>query len=224
MSLISCIILKSRDSPDSDSVKDRYVEYLEEQQNGKVSINKLVHINPIRFEHVNFEQVRAALGRFLLESDYLEMKFKSLILTSRQTVECLEEALFEGNGASEELLLNETVDCELMKSLDDDCRGRMIVYCVGDATLERFVKLVKRIKRVNLNIGEKLIVRVPSEKQNAQCLARLIEKDYLWLSEKPDFRVFTRKYAFYPCSSIRRDEMARHLSDVGKKSNLFYLG
>lgn len=221
--LLNCIILKSRDEAASSNVVDRYVDYLKSLENSR--LGRVVHVNPLRFERVNLEAIRSAIGEFLLAptSTRTRVRFKSLIVTSRQTVECIEEALLgeiaiEANPAAKATIT-------LSSSLDDLNDNKMIVYCVGDATLERFLKFVDRLERVNPGVGTaRLLVRTPDQlptagldehKQNAKCLARLIEADYqrsLQFSTDRSSSV----YAFYPCSSIRKDDLAKHLNDVGK--------
>lgn len=235
--LLNCIILKSRDTEAASSsavTNDRYVDYLvekardfHENSSNNHRLARVIHINPLRFEHVNLESIRDAIGSFFLESasDTNQLKFKCVIVTSRQTVECLEEALL-----GEAKVNVEDSPVVLSSTLEGNTTDKMIVYCVGDATLERFRKLVDRVRRVNPVVEARLVVRTPDQlvvsnsssqqehKQNAQYLARLIEADYraLPLLERQQF---TATYAFYPCSSIRKDELARHLTDVGKNRN-----
>lgn len=204
---LNCIILKTNDS--ADSAKDRYVDFL------KPHLDTVIHINPLKFEFVNIDSIRDILGPFFTRQ-VDEPPYKSLILTSRQTVECLEKALIGSNDDCpnrEPKPLNESIS---------DCRGKLIVYCVGEATMDRFARFVARFGD---QIQDKLIVRTGQKhgiedqphKQNGEYLGRLIESDFRSI---PVEQRGGSKFALYPCSSIRKGDVATILTDSGNHPTL----
>jgi uroporphyrinogen-III synthase len=234
--LLNCILLKSSDEASDSSISDtpkkhsdRYLNFLNAHKS--VNLNKIVHINPLKFEYINSIALQKALGDFFLNGSHT-LPYKCLILTSRQAIESIEMSLFaqiDENSSSAS-----TNNYQLETALENH-QQKMIVYCVGEATLNRFVQLLNRLKATcqDTSLNSRLIVRtsdllvendeklvasdalLPNKhRQNAQQLAKLIVTDYQLIATNsaPSFR---HKYALYPCSNIRKDEICAQLRASG---------
>lgn len=236
--LLNCILLKSSDEASDSSISDtqkkhsdRYLNFLNAHK--PVNLNKIVHINPLKFEYINSNALRTAIGDFFLNGSHT-LPYKCLILTSRQAIESIEMSLFA--QIDEKSSSTSTNNYQLETALENH-QQKMIVYCVGEATLNRFVQLLNRLKATcqDTSLDSRLIVRtsdllvendeklvatddlLPNKhRQNAQQLAKLIVTDYQLIAtnsvSSPSFR---HKYALYPCSNIRKDEMGAQLRASG---------
>ena len=223
---MNCIILKSNDdesSKTSMSSRDRYVDFLSSSSH---RLNRIVHINPLRFEYINEEKLKQTVEG-LFGGNELKPTYKALILTSRQTVEAMERSLF--GSLSTDLNSNSNPQINVSDSIQQSS-GKLIVYCVGDSTRDRFLRFIWRVKTSSIdpNIADRIIVRtgealgdesVPTQnhKQNAEYLSRVILNDYpmLMATRSCDGGEFSAKFAFYPCSTIRKDDLSKRLNEAG---------
>ena len=141
---INCILLKSSDITSDHCINnnDRYLTYLNEnKQQATVVLNSIARFNPLKFEYINSGLLRVELGEFFLNRGS-KLPYKCLILTSRQAIESIEMALYgEIDQTSDQA---DQIGDDIQRSLDDNHRGKMIVYCVGESTLNRFVRFVNR--------------------------------------------------------------------------------
>ena len=208
---LSIILLKSSDNLKE---KDRYVEYLSQEETN-MSINS---INLLKFDYCNVDKLHADLKPSLLPNEP-GTAYKCLILTSKQAVESIELAFSEAKATSDRFEWT-----ELGGSLDDhagfELNDKLIVYCVGEATLSRFKRFAES-KLNNTVVENRLVIRQQANdpdnkahKQNAKALAGLIIQDYKWLKRK-QADLDLSKYALYPCSSIRKDDLSNELGKEG---------
>lgn len=216
------------------NVNDRYIEYFKSQANFDQSNTNLHQINLLKFEFINSDNLSLKLADLFISNkyeSYLANNYKSLILTSRQTIESIENSLrhFLQNLQNLQNLDLTSVDSKSTE-IDHDINKheyKLIVYCVGDSTENRFRNLIQVLKLINPDIDKHLLIRTPSKlnnnesnkgehKQNALELSKLVINDFesIQLGNKgPGF-----KYALYPCSSIRKDDLSNEL----KNSNVSY--
>lgn len=203
---MNVILLKSNDS----STSDRYVEFLISQQSNL--LKHVEQINLLKFSYQNLDLLKSKLFTLLLENtNYADAFFKCLILTSRQTVESIQHAL---NVTVGDNLPSVNISTRLENSQD-----KFLVYCVGESTAGRFKKLVQSLKKNNPLLDERLVLRLVDDstktehKQNARELFKLIKQDYelIKLSLGPTRENF--KYALYPCSKIRKDDLSKSLNE-----------
>jgi uroporphyrinogen-III synthase len=187
---LNVILLKASDVQnkfDSD-VKDRYIEYLSSTTD--VVINKIAQINLLSFKFINIDELKSKLKvLFYLNASI----YGSLILTSKQTVEAIDNALSQ-------LALN--TDFRQFSNNNQNL-NKLTVYCVGNATESRFNKLISN-ELYNLNSNQfevKLNNKTTNEHtQNARYLSQLIIQDANKLK------------IFYPCSSIRKSDLTDELN------------
>lgn len=205
------LLLKTSDSTQTN-VNDRYIDFIQSKK--CPSINRIDQINLLRFEFINSDILNSKLTDPLLSNNF--NSFKSLILTSRQTVESIEKAL---EPHFKEVNSNQTEIIEFEENIENH-KDKLIVYCVGDATVNRFKNLVKNLKILNKYLDKHLIIRTCSQdkstdsnkhKQNAKELAKLIINDFNSIKlENSNSHKFV--YSFYPCSSIRKDDLSNELN------------
>jgi uroporphyrinogen-III synthase len=187
---LNVILLKASDVQnkfDSD-VKDRYIEYL--SSTADIVINKIAQINLLSFKFINIDELKSKLKvLFYLNASI----YGSLILTSKQTVEAIDNALSQ-------LTLN--TDFRQLSNNNQNL-NKLKVYCVGNATESRFNKLISN-ELYNLNSNQfevKLNNKTTNEHtQNARYLSQLIIQDANKLK------------IFYPCSSIRKSDLTDELN------------
>ena len=102
-------------------------------------------------------------------------------------------------------------DLSLQDVSEESFKTKFLIYCVGQATFSRLKKLLRKLKLLNESTDLRVLVRnLSSEsKQNAIELSRLIVQDYAqyFANQANTWSTF----AFYPCSSIRRDELYTEL-------------
>jgi uroporphyrinogen-III synthase len=99
-----------------------------------------------------------------------------------------------------------------MKSQDeqldkDFVQCKLTVYCVGEATSNRF----KQLKQKTSLFDGCLIRTCASGKQNAMELSKLIVDDFQEIKANTEM-LQNENYALYLCSSIRRDDLSIELS------------
>lgn len=204
---MNVILLKSNDS----STSDRYVDFLNAQHS--TLLTHVEQINILKFSHQNLDQLKSKLFTFFLHTNYeqhLTECYKCLIITSRQTVEAIQQSF--------ELEMDHLDSPPPIISTEmQNFQDKFIVYCVGEATANRFKKLVHSFKQINPSVDSRLIVRCASDtdktehQQNARQLFKLIQQDYELV--KPNLKPTTDKfkYALYPCSKIRKDDLSKSL-------------
>ncbi|CAF0726509.1 unnamed protein product [Brachionus calyciflorus] len=217
---MNVFLLKTNDS----GQQDRYVEYiLDRKTHEHKAITHVEQINLLKFNFKNLDLIKSKLFMFFVEKNYehyLNDYSKCLILTSRQTIESIQEALSEvfinlekDDSDSEQSTLY------LETSLENH-QNKLIVYCVGESTASRFKLFIKNLKQINPDLDRHLIIRLVSEpkkseyKQNACELSKLIAQDYESIKSSLSF-TDSFKYALYPCSSIRRDDLSKNLTQSG---------
>lgn len=209
---MNVILLKSNDSTTSD----RYVDYLHAQHSSL--LKHVEQINLLKFSYQNLNQLKSKLFSFFLHSNYeqyLNECFKCLIITSRQTVEAIHQVLELGPDSAPIVHPQPANICTEMQNFQD----KLIVYCVGEATGSRFKQLVHSLREINPTVDSRLIIRCASDinktehNQNARQLFKLVKQDYelIEASLKPTSDNF--KYALYPCSKIRKDDLSKNLSE-----------
>lgn len=146
-------------------------------------IESVHQINLLHIELINVDELAAKLKLLFNTNAY-----KILIVTSKQTVEAFENAL---------------------KQVDSFNRqDKLVVYCVGEATAAKFRQLIAKfdkLSRVNIEIKQTK-TSDDQHTQNARQLAKLIIDDYTKEADKHE------AYAFYPCSSIRKDDLIQELT------------
>lgn len=185
---------------------DRYLEYIS-SQNSHLILDK---VNLLEFEHINSNQLCDKIFKLLFLRNKCD--YCSIILTSRQTIEAIEAALKQIVSTDEDLI----------KNLNCNFQGKLRVYCVGNATEARFNNLISKYSEKSLTRSffeqDNFEIRVANKsnlndsnehKQNGLELSKLIIHDYKELSNsnsKDQYRVF------YPCSSIRKDDLSNELS------------
>ncbi|RNA00774.1 uroporphyrinogen-III synthase isoform X1 [Brachionus plicatilis] len=203
---MNVIVLKSNEP----STTDRYVDFLNAQNSPLVT--HVHQINLLKFSFQNLDLLKSKLFTFFLDhtnyEHYVRECFKCLIITSRQTVESMQRA-FDLTAH------NDHPSVHTHSGLDNNS-DKLLVYCVGEATAHRFNQLVQSIKKVNATVDSRLILRCVSDhKQNARELFKLIKQDYELV--RPNVRPTSDqfKYALYPCSKIRRDDLSNSLSESG---------
>jgi uroporphyrinogen-III synthase len=219
---INVILLKTSDQS-AKTVKDKYIEHL---TNSDVSqkFKSVSQINLLQFEFCNLSAIHDNLADFLLSKNdeiitkFLQTKYRSLILTSRQTVESIEAAfereLEQVKGSNNHTALLED---SLLQNLDLN-ESKLFVYCVGQATFSRFKEMLRRFKSLNESVDKNVCIRSVSEgKQNALELSRLIiqDKNNLFSKNGSISDDSSLQFAFYPCSSIRKDDLSIELNKNG---------
>jgi uroporphyrinogen-III synthase len=221
--LLDVILLKSNDESESNGMttkKDRYIQALE-AQNSPALVASTHHINLLKFAHVNLSEIYTRINNCILSSNSTEHdNYKCLILTSRQAIESIQlafETTTDINAKSSKI----DNDYEWVEEIEkyDVNKTRLVIYCVGDATKTRLKHFVQEnLIKLYPNILEKIIVRTPSSstmpgsihKQNAKSLASLIVDDFSILKSQMNIST-TNKYALYPCSSIRKNDLSNEL-------------
>lgn len=195
---LNVILLKSNDTTSPNISKDRYVEYLNEHLNKQLNY-RVEQMNLLKFTFIN----QSELKRKLLGLS----SYKCLILTSKQTIEAIENILkcdeFKRFTSSAQINSQED-STETGKTL---FQCKLIVYCVGEATSSRF----KQLKQKTNLFDDCLIRHCSSDKQNAMELSKLIVADFQDKKTNTDVTQFN-KYALYPCSSIRKDDLSIELT------------
>lgn len=185
---------------------DRYLDYISGQKTSLV-LNK---VNLLEFEFINSKQLYDKIFKIF----FLRNEANYLILTSRQTIEAIEVVLKEIAESGEELI----------KNLSSSFHDKLQVYCVGDSTATRFKNLISKFsegplmkrffEKDNFEIRQtdanKTNLNDSAEhKQNGLELSKLIIQDYQELSTDKNS---TDQYRlFYPCSSIRKDDLSNEL-------------
>lgn len=202
---LDVVIFKSNDESAEPSSRDRYVEYL--QANKIDTLDQIKQTNLLKFDFINSDRLKAKLSSFFLHST-LGNDYRCLILTSRTTIEAIELAFAAELGELESS--NDENHVTVDDSLNELGDEKLIIYCVGEATKARLMKLISRFKRINGSFDRRVIVRMPSSlKQNAAELAKLITADYeTCLNRSSSFAT----HVFYPCSSIRKDDLGKALA------------
>lgn len=203
-------LLKTNDSLTSND--DRYANHLINIE----CVNKAENINLLSFENCNLDELRKKLWPILVEKDFnnnLAKSYRSLIITSRQTVEAIENAFKDLCTSEESTNVSDVLESNV--ELDADIvQDKLIVYCVGLATATRFNKFISKFSN-NETLCKHILIRITnSDKQNAKELSRLIVSDYKRLKSNEDLAT----YALYPCSSIRKDDLSVELN----KENIKY--
>jgi uroporphyrinogen-III synthase len=221
---LNVILLKSNDSPENEtnanesnrptSSEDRYVEFLR-SSNCSSSFNVVEQLNVLKFEYCNadllYDRLRAQVLDEQISTDDA-ITYECLIVTSRQTVEAIERA-FESR---------QTYSTKQSTSVQQE---PLIVYCVGESTAARFNQLIDKLKAItgDEKIHERFKVKTPQvdhklndqvqhkHKQNSKELSKLILEDFLERNSLNKERK-CKKYALYPCSSIRRDDLPTELN------------
>jgi uroporphyrinogen-III synthase len=199
----------------SNNINDRYVEFLSSKFTN-LQVESIEQINLLKFEYCNLEELKDKLiqSTCLIKSNNnnLHSSYKCIILTSRQTCEAIEISLVD--------FINN--DCNDIENIDDnnfDLENKFIVYCVGQSTANRFKQIVNKLRILNSSIDRLISIRTienlntttTEHKQNAKQLASLIIKDYEKFQNN-ESRINFDKYALYPCSSIRKDDLYNELS------------
>jgi uroporphyrinogen-III synthase len=192
------IILKSNDNASQNISKDRYADYLNEHLDKQLNC-RIEHVNLLKFTFINESELKKKL---LGLSHY-----KCLILTSKQTIEAMENILKceEFKRFTNSTPISSQVDLtDTNKVL---FQNKLIVYCVGEATSNRFKQLKQKT-----NLFDDCLIRVcTGGKQNAIELSKLIADDFEEINANMDAVQF-KKYALYPCSSIRKDDLSIELT------------
>ena len=228
--LLDVILLKSNDENESNTVistgnvstkKDRYINALEQQRPHLIATSQ--QINLLKFSYVNSHEIYMRLKNCL--SNENTHAHKCLIITSRQAIESIQMAFNDrilNKLNNKEIEESDFIFKERIDEYDMD-KIRLVVYCVGEVTKTRFKQFVRDtlFKYEDSNILEHVMIRTPSSstsgghKQNAKSLANLIVDDYNFLKLKySNNSLFTstgNKYALYPCSSIRKDDLSNEL-------------
>jgi uroporphyrinogen-III synthase len=214
---LNVILLKSNENSDNESnkqsgIEDRYVEFLK-GSNCSILFNLVEQINVLNFEYCNVDLIYESLSKHILDNQVSNAStYKCLIVTSRQTVETIERAF-------------ENKQINLKSHSNNVHREQLIVYCVGESTATRFNQLIEKLKAItgNERIQERFEIKTPTldqrsnnqeqnkHKQNSKELSKLIIDDYLANRSLGQVKEYT-KYALYPCSSIRRDDLPTELN------------
>lgn len=209
---LSIILLKSSDNLKE---KDRYVEYLSQEE---TNMHNIHNINLLKFDYCNLDKLHADLKPSLLPNEP-GTAYKCLILTSKQAVESIELAFSEAESTSDRFEWTELAG-SLDEHADFELNNKLIVYCVGEATLSRFKKFAES-KLNKTVVNNRILIRQQANdpenkahKQNAKSLAGLIIQDYKWIKRK-QADLDLSKYALYPCSSIRKDDLSNELGKEG---------
>lgn len=207
--MYNVVLLKSSDTQQLSEgpTKDRYVEFITSKTEISNYIDQVRSINLLKFESCNLDVIHARLCGVFVHNE-LPKDHKCLIVTSRQTVESIDKAFSQELTSNQaELDLDELANCS-------EIDRKFIIYCVGQATLSALNTLLARFKSVNKSLEKCLLVKSMSDgKQNAVELARLIVQDHAVLNS-----THYENYAFYPCSSIRKDDLSSELI----KANVSY--
>jgi len=180
---IHTILLKTESPSNSSSEKtDRYIDYLTNEARipGLFRINQ---VNLLSFELIN----KDSLCRKLWQLIFTKNAYKCLILTSKQTLEAIEISI-------KSLIDTKITEItEVVTNSSFECVKKLNVYCVGQATANRFNQLVDKVmQESNVNMGsffnhERFIVKQatslsneasPKHSKNAIELSKLIVKDY----------------------------------------------
>ena len=201
---LDLLLLKTTDrsgGSDEAPAKDRYVEFLEQQNSS--FIDKITHLNLLEFQFVKEDQLRSKLIDILFNS---QTKYKALILTSRQTVESFHNATFSKEAFDS---FKAYQNCQARQNVT-------IVYCVGEQTAKAFNVYVDKLREANLPVDHNsFLIKTTTttsgqeetakrHKQNSSELAKLIIDDF-----KPS----GESLIFYPCSSIRKDDLSNQLRE-----------
>ena len=145
---------------------DRYIDHVRNQK--CAFINQTESINVLSFELINTNKLEEIVYNLFVSP---HKHYKSLILTSRQTVEAIEIAL-------------KNLIASIDYKVETKCEELTIItaYCVGHSTAAKFNELLAKHKPITNGIFEIKQVgatRNGSEhSQNALELSRLIVKDF----------------------------------------------
>jgi uroporphyrinogen-III synthase len=207
------ILLKTGDQL---AKNDKYIEHLK-SSNISHKFKQISQINLLKFEFCNLSVIREKLADFFLsngtekQTAFSKTNYRSLIITSRQTVESIEAAFEKEFDVVKHLdLLPELLgDSQLQNTMNHETK--LFVYCVGQATFSRFKEMLRKFKHLSESIDKNVCIRSVTEgKQNALELSRLVIQDRHDL-----FSQDGNTFAFYPCSSIRKDELSTELTKNG---------
>ena len=190
---LNVILLKTNDAHSADSTPatgtstgsaDRYVDYLKNEVN--LSVKEIVQISLLSFVFTHETELIEKLKSIFYAPHETTKPYSSLILTSKQTVEAIENALIK---------LSLTLDTVAKRE------SKLCVYCVGEATADKFRNLISQ-KRFEINPHLVEIKLTEKTSQNAKHLAKLVIAE-----SDPE-----HSSVFYPCSSIRKDELSEELT------------
>ena len=210
-------LLTTNNEKDNSFINDRYVEFLSKNFT-KLQVESIEQINLLRFEFCNLQDLKDKLieSTCLIKNSIIDLhsNYKCIILTSRQTCEAIELSLAD---------LIKDLDCNDIENINDSnnngLENKFIVYCVGQSTANRFKQIVCKLRSLNSSIDSLISIRSLDNlnstniehKQNAKQLANLIIQDYQKFKNS-ELKVNFNKYALYPCSSIRKDDISNELS------------
>ena len=171
---LNVVLVKSNDQANLSLINsgelkptDRYIDYVRNQK--CAFIDQIESINVLSFELINTNKFEEIIFNLFLSP---QKNFKSLILTSRQTVEAIEIAL------------KNLIDYKVEAKYED--LAKITAYCVGHSTAAKFNELLSKYKSITNGIFE--IKQVGSKQtasrnglehlQNALELSRLIIRDF----------------------------------------------
>lgn len=197
---LNVILLKTNDNqsvstPETGISGDRYVDYLKNVANESCSIESVVQINLLSFKFINELELSEKLKTIFYSQDQ-RLNYTGLIITSKQTVEAIDNVL---NKIDPNLLLDAS-----------NKRIRTIVYCIGESTANKFRSMIlKKNYGLSTNLIDIKLVDKSNFKnenvhiQNSKQLSNLVIAD----SDHNSF-------FFYPCSSIRKDDLTQELTSA----------
>lgn len=219
---LNVLLLKSGDQPPSNAeaskTSDRYVDFLRQQSDGQqLTLALIKQINLLEFKFCNLERLQLRLADiFFNQFTQGRLACKSVVITSKQTVEAFDSAMFQGAHLRPEFQsLLTTGDHQNME------QQKLIVYCVGQATLDRFQTLLQRLVTSGHSLlSDRVVTKVTAagseakHKQNSQELAKIILADFEAAAASMDIYEL---FAFYPCSAIRKDDLSEQFKKVQLK-------
>jgi len=192
---LNVILLKTNDNQNDSTTNighggDRYVDYLKSEPNNSRSIENVVQINLLSFDFINELELSERLKMIFFSKD---QKYTGLILTSKQTVEAIENVLIK--------------ICPSLRLDDTNAKRetKLIVYCVGEATANKFRNMISK-KTYGLH-NDLIDVKLPSNSKNEN----LHSQNALQLSKLVIADSDQNSFVFYPCSSIRKDDLTQEL-------------
>jgi uroporphyrinogen-III synthase len=158
--LHSLVLLKSS----SDEAKDKYIDYIQANNNNCKILDTIKLINFLDFEFINIDRLKVKI-----EMMFRAHAYTALILTSKQAIEALK------------ILDNIDFDESSTSSID--------VYCVGDETKASFLSLIDtRFPYLRSLIGQVITPSQFNRKQNSLELAKIIVENH---KQNTRFRAFT---------------------------------